>query len=36
MLMDNPIDLVMDLVVEPIDTSHRTSLEGPIEKYKVR
>ena len=35
MLMDNPIDLVMDLVVEPIDTSHRTSLEGPIEKYKV-
>lgn len=35
MLMDNPIDLVMDLVVEPIDTLHRTSLEGPIEKYKV-
>ena len=35
MLIDNPIDLVMDLVVESIDTSHRTSLEGPIEKYKV-
>lgn len=35
MLMNDPIDLVMDLVVEPIDTSHRTSLEGSIEKYKV-
>lgn len=35
MLMDNPIDLEMDLVVEPIDKSHKTSLEGPIEKYKV-
>lgn len=35
MLMDNPIDLEMDLVVELIDKSHKTSLEGPIEKYKV-
>ena len=35
MLMNDPIDLVMDLVVEPIDTSRKTSLEGSIEKYKV-
>ncbi|MBS5335973.1 MAG: hypothetical protein KHY11_00565 [Veillonella sp.] len=35
MLMNNPIDLVMDLVVNPINTNHHTSLEGAIEKYKV-
>lgn len=35
MLMNNPIDLVMDLVVNPMDTNYQTSLEGAIEKYKV-
>lgn len=35
MLMNNPIDLVMDLVVNPMNTNHQTSLEGAIEKYKV-
>lgn len=35
MLMNNPMDLVMDLLVNPMNTNHQTLLEGAIEKYKI-
>lgn len=35
MLMNNPMDLVIDLLVNPMNTNHQTSLEGAIEKYKI-
>ena len=35
MLMNNPMDLIMNLVVGTTDNSEQTSLEGAIEKYKI-
>ena len=35
MLMNNPMDLIMNLVVGTTNNSEQTSLEGAIEKYKI-
>ncbi|MDU3276836.1 MAG: hypothetical protein E7C62_07495 [Veillonella sp.] len=35
MLMNNPMDLIMNLVVDTSAISNQTALEGAIEKYKV-
>ena len=35
MLMNNPMDLIMNLIVDTADNEINTSLDGAIEKYKV-
>lgn len=35
MLMNNPIDLVMNLIVDTTSSADQMALEGAIEKYKV-
>lgn len=35
MLMNNPMDLMMNLVVGTTNNNEQTTLEGAIEKYKV-
>lgn len=35
MLMNNPMDLIMNLVVGTTNNNEQTTLEGAIEKYKV-
>lgn len=35
MLMNNPMDLIMNLVVGTTNNNEQTSLEGAIEKYKI-
>lgn len=35
MLMNNPMDLIMNLVVGTTNHNEKTTLEGAIEKYKV-
>ena len=35
MLMNNPMDLIMNLVVSTTHNNGQTTLEGAIEKYKV-
>ena len=35
MLMNNPMDLIMNLVVGTTNHNEQTTLEGAIEKYKV-
>ena len=35
MLMNNPMDLIMNLVIGTTNNSEQTSLEGAIEKYKI-
>ena len=35
MLMNNPMDLIMNLVVGTTNHNEQTTLEGTIEKYKV-
>ena len=35
MLVNNPMDLVMNLIVDTADNDTYTSLDGAIEKYKV-
>lgn len=35
MLMNNPMDLIMNLVVDTTNNNEQTSLEGAIEKYKI-
>ena len=35
MLMNNPMDLIMNLVVGTTNYNEQTTLEGAIEKYKV-
>lgn len=35
MLMNNPMDLIMNLVVDTTVTSNQTVVEGAINKYKV-
>lgn len=35
MLMNNPMDLIMNLVVGTINNNEQTALEGAIEKYKI-
>lgn len=35
MLMNNPMELIMNLVVGTTNNSEQTSLEGAIEKYKI-
>lgn len=35
MLMNNPMDLIMNLVVSTTHNNEQTTLEGAIEKYKV-
>ena len=35
MLVNNPMDLVMNLIVDTADNDTSTSLDGAIEKYKV-
>lgn len=35
MMMNNPMDLIMNLVVDTITNSAHTTLEGAIEKYKI-
>ena len=34
-LMNNPMDLIMNLIVDTADNEINTSLDGAIEKYKV-
>lgn len=35
MLMNNPMDLIMNLVVGTTNNNEQTALEGAIEKYKI-
>lgn len=35
MLMNNPIDLVINLIVDTTSSADQMALEGAIEKYKV-
>lgn len=35
MLMNNPMDLIMNLVVGTTNDNEQTALEGAIEKYKI-